>query len=66
MKTVLVAYHSSFSWGRDAAEAVEVAISLEHIAMLAYRSIMLRRSLENIKKPLLNKHYCRKHGKDAY
>jgi len=34
--------------------------------MLAYSSIMLRISLENIKKTLLNKHYCRKHGKDAY
>jgi ribulose-5-phosphate 4-epimerase/fuculose-1-phosphate aldolase len=39
---------------------------LENIAMLAYRSIVLEGSVKDIKKTLLDKHYQRKHGKDAY
>ena len=50
---------------RDNSNA-EVAIMLENIAMLAYRSIALEASVKDIKKTLLDKHYQRKHGKDAY
>jgi L-ribulose-5-phosphate 4-epimerase len=66
MKACLVACHGPFTWGGDANESVEISISLEHIAMLAYRSIMIKGSVEDIKKTLLDKHYFRKHGKDAY
>lgn len=66
MKACLVACHGPFTWGIDAEDSVEAAIYLEHIAMLAYRSIVLNSSLGDIKKTLLDKHYYRKHGKDAY
>lgn len=66
MKACLVACHGPFTWGIDAADSVEIAISLEHIAMLAYRSIVLDSSVSDIKKTLLDKHYFRKHGRDAY
>jgi L-ribulose-5-phosphate 4-epimerase len=66
MKSSLVACHGPFTWGSDAEESVDIAILLEHIAMLAYRSIVINSSVSDIKKTLLDKHYSRKHGKDAY
>ena len=66
MKACLVACHGPFTWGDDADDSVEVAISLEYVAMLAYRSILLNSSVNDIKKTLLDKHYHRKHGKGAY
>ena len=65
MRACLVACHGPFTWGKDADDSVETAISLEHIAMLAYRSILLSSSVSDIKKTLLDKHYYRKHGKDC-
>ncbi len=66
MKACLVASHGPFTWGDDPDDSVEAAIMLENIAMLAYRSIALEASVKDIKKTLLDKHYKRKHGKDAY
>ena len=66
MKACLVACHGPFTWGDDPDASVEVAIMLENIAMLAYRSLVLEGSAKDIKKTLLDKHYLRKHGKDAY
>jgi L-ribulose-5-phosphate 4-epimerase len=66
MRACLVACHGPFTWGADAGESVDIAIALEHIAMLAYRSIFINSSVGDIKKTLLDKHYLRKHGKDAY
>jgi L-ribulose-5-phosphate 4-epimerase len=66
MKACLVACHGPFTWGKDAGQSVDIAISLEHIAILAYRSIMIKGSVKDIKKALLDKHYFRKHGSDAY
>jgi len=66
MKACLVACHGPFTWGADADSSVEAAIALEYIAMLAYRSIVINSSVSDIKKTLLDKHYLRKHGKDAY
>jgi len=66
MKACLVACHGPFTWGTDAGQSVDMAVYLEHIARLAYRSIMLDSSAGDIKKALLDKHYFRKHGKDAY
>ena len=61
LKACLVACHGPFTWGRDADDSVQAAIILEYIAVLAYRSLTLNRSLDNIKKSLLDKHYLRKH-----
>ena len=66
MKACLVARHGPFTWGDSPDDSVEIAIMLENIAMLAYRSIALEASVKDIKKTLLDKHYHRKHGKDAY
>ena len=62
---VLVHGHAPFTWGRDAEEAVYHAVVLEEVAKMAFRTEMLgnRRSLDQY---LLDKHYLRKHGKDAY
>jgi L-ribulose-5-phosphate 4-epimerase len=66
MKAVLVACHGPFCWGEDATEAVKISISLEEIAKIALYSIIINPDLKNIKKSLLDKHYLRKHGRDAY
>ncbi len=66
MKAVLVACHGPFSWGDDAEEAVNVSIILEEIAKVALYSVLINPDLDGIKKSLLDKHYLRKHGRNAY
>ncbi|HAJ94621.1 MAG TPA: L-ribulose-5-phosphate 4-epimerase [Actinobacteria bacterium] len=66
MNACLIACHGPFTWGDSPDDSVEYAIMLEHIAMLAHRSISLGGTIEDIKKTLLDRHYLRKHGKDAY
>ena len=63
---VLVAGHGPFTWGKDAAGAVESAVVLEEIAKIAIGTITINPKQKQISKALLNKHYLRKHGKDAY
>lgn len=66
MNACIVACHGPFTWGDSPDDSVESAIMLEYIAMLAYRSLRIEGTVEDIKKTLLDKHYLRKHGKDAY
>jgi len=66
MKAVLVACHGPFTWGRDVQEAVFISAMLEEAARMAYLSVTLNPDVMNIKQTLLDKHYLRKHGKDAY
>jgi L-ribulose-5-phosphate 4-epimerase len=65
LPAVLVAGHGPFTWGRDAGEAVHHAVVLEEVAKMAFRTQVLgqEKPIENF---LLDKHYHRKHGKDAY
>lgn len=65
MPGVLVHGHAPFTWGKDSKEAVHHAVVLEELAMMAFRTEVLgnKKSLEQY---LLDKHYMRKHGKDAY
>jgi L-ribulose-5-phosphate 4-epimerase len=63
--SVLVNSHGPFCWGYDAGNAVYNAIALEEIARMALYTLMLGRS-EPISRSLLDKHFKRKHGKDAY
>ncbi len=63
---VLVAGHGPFTWGKDASGAVESAVVLEEIAKFAIGTITINPKQKPISKSLLNKHYLRKHGKDAY
>lgn len=62
----LVSGHGPFVWGKTIEEAVENAFVLEEIAKMNFKSLFLNRELESLDKFLLDKHYLRKHGKDAY
>lgn len=66
MPAALIASHGPFTWGRDAAEAVTNAIALEAVAALAYRTLALAPTVEPIGRPLLARHFGRKHGPGAY
>lgn len=66
MPAVLVANHGPFTWGKDAAGAVESAVVLEEVAKMAIGTITINPKQKAISKTLLDKHYLRKHGKDAY
>jgi len=66
MPAVLVANHGPFTWGKTPAEAVEAAVVLEQVAATALATIMLNPNQNQISKSLCNKHYLRKHGKNAY
>jgi L-ribulose-5-phosphate 4-epimerase len=63
---VLVRNHGPFAWGPSAALALETAMALEIIADMAIRSISLNRFAETVTPHLLDKHFFRKHGPDAY
>lgn len=64
---VLVKNHGPFCWGKDAAEAVHNAVVLEEIAMMAVYTEQLSQNQASVMpQALLNKHFFRKHGPDAY
>ena len=63
---VLVAGHGPFTWGTSAADAVHNAVVLEECAMMAFHTRMLSPGLPSLDQVLLDKHYLRKHGKNAY
>lgn len=62
---VLVYGHAPFTWGRDGEEAVYHAVVLEEVAKMAFRTEVLGQD-NPIGDYLLDKHFFRKHGKDAY
>jgi L-ribulose-5-phosphate 4-epimerase len=61
----LVYSHGPFTWGKDAKDSVKNAIILEEVAMMAWHTIMMKPDMI-FQKELLDKHYLRKHGKNAY
>lgn len=63
---VLVRSHGPFAWGKDAQEAVHNAVVLEEVAMMALYSEQLTPGLAPMPQELLDKHFLRKHGKNAY
>ena len=63
---VLVHSHGPFSWGKNADNAVHNAVVLEEVAFMALQNEALNPSVERMQQTLLDKHYLRKHGKDAY
>jgi L-ribulose-5-phosphate 4-epimerase len=63
---VLVANHAPFTWGRDAAHAIENARILEFLARLEWRARLVGPEAPRPDPFLIDKHYLRKHGKDAY
>ncbi len=62
---VLVHAHGPFIWGKDAMKSVENAITLEEVAMMAYYTLQLNSNAQ-IQQALLDKHFLRKHGANAY
>jgi L-ribulose-5-phosphate 4-epimerase len=66
MPGVLCSNHGPFTWGKDAAEAVHNAVVLEEVAKMALRTQTLSPDSGGIPQVLLDKHFLRKHGKDAY
>lgn len=63
---VLVANHGPFAWGKDAAEAAHHAAILEAIARMACFTVGINAAAQPAGRPLQERHYWRKHGKDAY
>lgn len=62
----LVRNHGPFSWGSDAAQAVYHAVVIEEVARMALETELLRPGVEPAPQYLLDKHYLRKHGPNAY
>lgn len=63
---VLVKNHGPFTWGMNAANAVHNAVVLEEIAFMNYHAMAINPFAGEINRSLLDKHYLRKHGKNAY
>jgi L-ribulose-5-phosphate 4-epimerase len=64
---VVVYSHGPFSWGKDAHDAVHNAVVMEEVAMMAWHGLALAEGkLPVMQQELLDKHYLRKHGANAY
>ncbi len=63
---VLFRHHGLFCWGKSPQEAVDIAVVLEEVAFMQYHVLGLNPNPDLIQKELLDKHFLRKHGKDAY
>ena len=63
---VLVNDHGPFTWGNDAQGAVKNAVTLESVAEMTYHTLQLNPHNICVPQYLLDKHYYRKHGPDAY
>jgi L-ribulose-5-phosphate 4-epimerase len=61
----LVAGHAPFVWGKTPHDAAHNAVVLEAIARMAYRTVSLEANSAEVSQALLDRHYFRKHGKDA-
>ena len=63
---VLVHSHGPFTWGKDPMNAVHNAVVLEELAFMAFHTEEITPGKETMQQELLDKHYLRKHGKNAY
>lgn len=63
---VLIGNHGPFTWGGSAAKAVYHSVVLEAVAQMAYLTRQINPAAPRMKDALIQKHYERKHGKDAY
>ena len=62
---IVVKNHGPFSWGRDAASSVYHAVVLEKVAEMDIKTLVINKNA-NMKQFILDKHYFRKHGPNAY
>jgi L-ribulose-5-phosphate 4-epimerase len=63
---VLVKNHGPFTWGNTPEKAVENAVTLEEVAKMAILTRQIDAQTKRVDGYLLDKHYFRKHGKNAY
>ena len=63
---VLVKNHGPFSWGNSAYDAVHNAVVMEEVAFMDWHAMVLNPKAEEVPFYLLDKHYFRKHGANAY
>lgn len=63
---IVVKNHGPFSWGKTPKEAVYNAVVMEQVAEMAYKTLTLNPSVMPISQYMLDKHYFRKHGANAY
>lgn len=63
---VLVKSHGPFTWGKTAAEAVHNAVVLEEAAFMNYHAMSINPQIRAMQQELLDRHYLRKHGENAY
>lgn len=63
---VLVHSHGPFAWGTDPLDAFHNAVVLEEVAFMNFHSLMLEPGIPPMQQELLDKHYLRKHGANAY
>ena len=63
---VLVNSHGPFAWGKDPMDAVHNSVVLEELAFMALQTEALNPQIRSMQPELLDKHYLRKHGKNAY
>ena len=63
---VLVHSHGPFAWGTNPMDAVHNAVVLEEVAFMNFHTLMLEPTIASIRQELLDKHYLRKHGANAY
>jgi L-ribulose-5-phosphate 4-epimerase len=66
MTAVLVHSHGPFVWGADSMDAVHNAVVLEEVAFMNFHTMMLEPDIQPMQQELLDKHYLRKHGANAY
>jgi len=63
---VLVHSHGPFAWGTDPMDAVHNAVVLEEVAFMNFHTLLLEPAMPSMQQDLLDKHYLRKHGANAY
>ena len=63
---VLVCSHGPFAWGTDPHNAVHNSVVLEELAFMAFHTEAMTPGISPMQQELLDKHYLRKHGKNAY
>lgn len=63
---VLVRSHGVFAWGKSASDSVHNAVVIEELAKINYQAMQLNSNIQDFPKYILDKHYNRKHGKNAY
>lgn len=63
---VLVYSHGPFAWGKDPLEAVHNAVVMEEVAFMDWHAMMINPEQGPMQQTLLDKHYLRKHGANAY